>query len=125
DVRRGRRRGHPAPGRFRGRPALLLETHQPGRAVARPRDRMHSPRGRAWPHDALCDREARRGAAPGEKGGRTMTGAPVPEKKRVTVVVADDHPLYREGVVRALSGSGRIEVVAETQDGRSALAGIR
>jgi len=27
--------------------------------------------------------------------------------------------------VRALSGSGRIEVVAETQDGRSALAGIR
>ena len=29
-----------------------------------------------------------------------------PQQKRVTVVVADDHPLYREGVVRALLASG-------------------
>lgn len=42
--------------------------------------------------------------------------------RRVTVVVADDHPLYREGVVRALSASGRVEIVAEAGDGRSALA---
>src|SRR4029450_13416771 len=46
-------------------------------------------------------------------------------KKRVTVVVADDHPLYREGVVRALLASGQIEIVAEAEDGRSALAGIQ
>ena len=45
--------------------------------------------------------------------------------KRVTVVVADDHPLYREGVVRALSASGRVEVVAEAGDGRVALAQIQ
>jgi two-component system nitrate/nitrite response regulator NarL len=45
-------------------------------------------------------------------------------RKRVTVLVADDHPLYREGVVRALLASGQVEIVAEAEDGRSALAGI-
>lgn len=44
---------------------------------------------------------------------------------RARVVVADDHPLYREGVVRALGASGGVEVVAEAEDGRSALAAIR
>jgi two-component system nitrate/nitrite response regulator NarL len=48
----------------------------------------------------------------------------MPEQRaqRVRVLVADDHPLYREGVVRALSASGQVEVVAEAEDGRSALA---
>jgi two-component system nitrate/nitrite response regulator NarL len=46
-------------------------------------------------------------------------------KQRVTVVVADDHPLYREGVVRALLASGNVEIVAEAEDGRSALAKIQ
>lgn len=45
--------------------------------------------------------------------------------KKITVVVADDHPLYRDGVVRALSASGQIDVVAEAGDGRTALAAIR
>jgi two-component system nitrate/nitrite response regulator NarL len=45
-------------------------------------------------------------------------------QQRVTVVVADDHPLYRDGVVRALRASGRVEVVAEAGDGRTALAEI-
>ena len=44
---------------------------------------------------------------------------------KITVVVADDHPLYRDGVVRALTSSGQIEVVAEAGDGRTALAAIR
>jgi two-component system nitrate/nitrite response regulator NarL len=46
-------------------------------------------------------------------------------RKRVRVIVADDHPLYREGVVRALLASGQIEIVAEADDGRTALAGVR
>jgi two-component system nitrate/nitrite response regulator NarL len=46
-------------------------------------------------------------------------------RKRVTVVVADDHPLYREGVVRALLASGQIEILAEAGDGRAALAKIQ
>ncbi|MDV6278657.1 response regulator transcription factor [Rhodococcus erythropolis] len=41
------------------------------------------------------------------------------------VVVGDDHPVYREGVVRALSESGSAEVVADVENGRSALEAIR
>jgi two-component system nitrate/nitrite response regulator NarL len=44
---------------------------------------------------------------------------------QVTVVVGDDHPVYREGVVRVLKESGTIRVVAEAGDGRAALAAIR
>jgi two-component system, NarL family, nitrate/nitrite response regulator NarL len=43
---------------------------------------------------------------------------------KVRVVVADDHPLYREGVVRALMATGQIEVLAEAEDGRQALQQI-
>jgi two-component system, NarL family, nitrate/nitrite response regulator NarL len=46
-------------------------------------------------------------------------------RKRVRVLVADDHPLYREGVVRALSASGQVELVGEAGDGREALAQIQ
>jgi two-component system nitrate/nitrite response regulator NarL len=44
---------------------------------------------------------------------------------RVRCVVADDHPVFREGVARALSSSGQVEVVAQAGDGRSALEAIR
>jgi len=40
---------------------------------------------------------------------------------RVRVVVADDHPFFRDGVIRGLTMSGRVEVVAEAGDGREAL----
>ena len=46
-------------------------------------------------------------------------------KERISVVVADDHPVFGEGVVRALNFSGRIDVVAEVADGRAALTAIR
>ena len=55
-------------------------------------------------------------------GLATMAGQ---ARKRVRVVVADDHPLYRDGVVRALSASGQVEIVAEAEDGRAALAEIQ
>src|SRR3954449_4202705 len=45
--------------------------------------------------------------------------------EKVRVVVGDDHPLFRDGVVRALSASGSIDVVAEAEDGVAALAMIR
>ena len=48
----------------------------------------------------------------------------MPEGK-VRVVIGDDHPLYREGVVRALSASGQVDVVAEVGNGQDALAEIR
>jgi len=60
----------------------------------------------------------------GSRKGRTMDEV-VDTKKKVRVVVADDHPLYREGVVRALTASGRVDVVAQSEDGRGALEKIR
>src|SRR6185312_15450049 len=50
-----------------------------------------------------------------------MTGS----DRRVRVVVGDDHPVYRDGVVRALDNSGRTEVVATAGDGHAALEAIR
>jgi len=44
---------------------------------------------------------------------------------RITVVVVDDHPIFRQGVVDALSLDERIEVVGEAEDGNAALALIQ
>ncbi len=49
----------------------------------------------------------------------TGTGA------RVRVVVADDHPLFREAVVRAVRERPDFELVGEAADGRAALELIR
>jgi len=43
----------------------------------------------------------------------------------IRVVVADDHPLYRDGVARSLTESGRFDVVGEAASGREALAMTR
>ena len=52
-----------------------------------------------------------------------MTGRP--EKRApLRVIVADDHPHYRQGIVRALEAAGEI-VLAEAGDGSTALDLIR
>ncbi|HJS94197.1 MAG TPA: response regulator transcription factor [Solirubrobacteraceae bacterium] len=43
---------------------------------------------------------------------------------RLSVLVADDHPMYREGVVSVLRRRAEIESVAEAGSGREALAEI-
>lgn len=43
---------------------------------------------------------------------------------RVKVVVADDHPIYREGVARALKLRPDFELMGEFEDGRAALDAI-
>lgn len=48
-----------------------------------------------------------------------------PQPEKVRVVVGDDHPLFREGVVRALSLSGSVNVVGEADDGAAALELIK
>jgi len=45
--------------------------------------------------------------------------------RKVRAVVADDHPLFRDGLIRALTGSGLVDVVADAEDGPSALEAIR
>lgn len=49
----------------------------------------------------------------------------VSDSARIPVVIADDHPLFREGIARALQLSGSIDVVAEAENGREALEIIR
>lgn len=44
---------------------------------------------------------------------------------RITVLVADDHPLFREGIARAVSGRPELQLVGEVGDGRAALEAIR
>lgn len=44
---------------------------------------------------------------------------------RVRVLAADDHPLFREAVVRAIRERPEFELVGEAADGRQALAAIR
>jgi two-component system nitrate/nitrite response regulator NarL len=45
--------------------------------------------------------------------------------RRIRVFVADDHPLYREGVARAIRERPEFELVGESGDGREALDAIR
>lgn len=44
---------------------------------------------------------------------------------RVRVVIADDHPFFRDGVSRGLAQDGRVVVVAEAGNGKDALEAIR
>lgn len=39
----------------------------------------------------------------------------------INITIADDHPVYREGLRKILSGQGSINIVAESDNGRDAL----
>jgi len=43
---------------------------------------------------------------------------------RIRVVVADDHPVYREGIVGAVKERPELELVGEVATGREALDAI-
>jgi DNA-binding NarL/FixJ family response regulator len=43
------------------------------------------------------------------------------EKKKIGIVVADDHPIFRDGLCRLLALEEDFEVVAQAQDGRQVL----
>lgn len=45
--------------------------------------------------------------------------------ERISVYVADDHPIYREGLVGAIKGRPDLELIGEAENGRDALAEIR
>lgn len=44
---------------------------------------------------------------------------------RVSVVIADDHPVYRAGLARTVSQRAELHLVAEAESGREALDAIR
>ncbi len=45
--------------------------------------------------------------------------------KEIRVLIADDHPIFRNGLKMVIEADRRLKVVAEAEDGESALAGIR
>lgn len=45
--------------------------------------------------------------------------------QRVRILVADDHPLFREALIRAVKERPEFELVADVADGRAALDAIR
>lgn len=48
-----------------------------------------------------------------------------PQNERVRVLVADDHPVYLDGIRAAVEAARDLELVASCVDGAEALAGIR
>src|SRR2546421_11864558 len=48
-------------------------------------------------------------------------GTAVPAKTKIRIVVADDHPIFRDGLCRLLALEEDFEVVAQAQDGRQVL----
>ena len=49
----------------------------------------------------------------------------VPEKREITVVIADDHPIVRDGLRNLLSQQADLRIVGECGDGREALDLVR
>ena len=88
----------------------------------------------AWPHSAPGRDHGRQlgiragrpgnvgaghGAGPSREGGAMGIS-----NRKVRVVVGDDHPIYRDGIVAALNRSEQTEVVTAVADGQAALAAI-
>ena len=101
----------PEPGRMCGRQRRHGLSIPPARAGRR--TRSAGPAAAPAPPIGRC-RGRRRGASNYDR--------PV---SRFSVIVADDHPLFREGVVRAVRAWPELEVVAEVSNGREALERIR
>jgi DNA-binding NarL/FixJ family response regulator len=49
------------------------------------------------------------------------SGVGTPSKSKIRIVVADDHPIFRDGLCRLLALEEDFEVVAQAQDGRQVL----
>src|ERR1700690_1629438 len=50
-----------------------------------------------------------------------MSGPGIPTKSKIRIVVADDHPIFRDGLCKLLALEDDFEVVAQAQDGRQVL----
>jgi DNA-binding NarL/FixJ family response regulator len=53
--------------------------------------------------------------------GSSLGASVVPPKSKIRIVVADDHPIFRDGLCKLLALEEDFEVVAQAQDGRQVL----
>jgi DNA-binding NarL/FixJ family response regulator len=53
--------------------------------------------------------------------GGSLGASVVPPKSKIRIVVADDHPIFRDGLCKLLALEEDFEVVAQAQDGRQVL----
>ena len=44
---------------------------------------------------------------------------------KIRVLIADDHPIFREGLARIIEDSGKMEIVAKVENGMAAIAAIQ
>ena len=58
---------------------------------------------------------------PENSTGTDGSGLGTPSKSKIRIVVADDHPIFRDGLCRLLALEEDFEVVAQAQDGRQVL----
>src|SRR5687768_2713045 len=63
--------------------------------------------------------------APRRHSRRGGPGRPQMPAARVKVLLADDHPIYREGLARAIKERPELKLVAQAENGRMALDLIR
>lgn len=61
----------------------------------------------------------------GPKGTEDGSLAPRSRSRRVRVLIADDHPVYREGVARVIARYPEFQLVGQAGGGREALEQIR
>jgi two-component system, NarL family, nitrate/nitrite response regulator NarL len=54
-------------------------------------------------------------------GTNGPSGSGTPSKSKIRIVVADDHPIFRDGLCRLLALEEDFEVVAQAEDGRQVL----
>lgn len=61
-------------------------------------------------------------SAPGSAGPTQACSAPRADDRRVRLLVVDDHPVVRSGIVGMLSGEPDLQVVGQAADGAEAIA---
>ena len=61
-------------------------------------------------------------SAPGSAGPAQACSAPRADDRRVRLLVVDDHPVVRSGIVGMLSGEPDLQVVGQAADGAEAIA---
>src|SRR6185503_9622593 len=76
-------------------------------------------------NNSAADGKRRRGEGEkGRKGDRGDYPSPSPpfSPSQITVLIADDHPIFRKGLRQVIETDSHLKIVAEASDGEAAIA---